>query len=422
VKGRVFQTLPFFQQCDWVRSLVVKKRMPSSEAKTLTSSLIGALRVARLYNSIQPRSTNPAMKQRSICPISLAVLITLGMAGSRPAGGSEQNERQYLPFAVIRSVARRSFAEQSISGVFVALRFQQRGTIAGQVVLPSGHQVNHRIRVTLSGFRIPSLTTYTDNKGRFAIPGVGDGTYTLEVQSEDGLYETVSQEVRIIYGAHPMLVINLREKPGTTQKSNTNVVSAEELDQQVPDAARKEYEKGVQASEKGKIEDAIERFKKAIAISPDYLMARNNLGVQYLKLGQWADAAQQFEAAIAINSKALNPRQNLGIALIQQKKYAQAIEHLNQAISIDSSSPTAHLYLGIASLGVDSIDQAERELSTALSTGGEAFSNAHFYLGLVYLKKGERESAIRALNAYLEKLPKGEKAPRARQLLEGLKR
>jgi len=351
----------------------------------------------------------------------LAVLITLGASASRPADGHEQNERHYLPAAAIRSIARSSFAEQSIHGVFVALRFLQRGTIAGQVVLPSGHQVSHRIRVTLSGFRIPSLTTYTDNKGRFAIPGVGDGTFTLEVQSEDGLYETVTQEVRVIYGAHPMLVINLREKAGAAKKSNNNVVSAEELNQQVPDAARKEYEKGAQASEKGKIQDSIERFKKAIAIHPNYLMAHNNLGAQYLKLGQWAEAVHEFEAAIEINSKALNPRQNLAIALIEQKKYAQAIEHLNQAISIDSSSPAAHLYLGIASLGVGETDQAERELSTALSTGGAEYANAHFYLGLVYMNKGEREHAIRELKAYLERMPNAEKAPRARQLLERLK-
>jgi len=37
------------------------------------------------------------------------------------------------------------------------------------------------------------------------------------------------------------------------------------------------------------------------------------------------------------------------------------------------------------------------------------------------MKKGERDAAIRELKAYLEKLPKGEKAPRARELLEKLK-
>jgi tetratricopeptide (TPR) repeat protein len=263
--------------------------------------------------------------------------------------------------------------------------------------------------------------TYTDTKGRFTFFGVNDGTYSLEVEAEVDLYEPVSQEVRVIYGAHPGLVIPLREKKGATSKTASKVIGVGEVDESVPEAAKKEFEKGADLSSKGKVADAVERFKKAIEIFPGYLRARNNLGVQYLKLGKWSDASEQFEAAIKINPKAFNPRQNLAIALIEQKKYVQAIEHLNQALSIDSSEPAAHLYAGIASIGVDAIDQAERELGIALSLGGADYSNAHFYLGLVYMKKGEREPAVRELKAYLEKLPDGEKAARARQLLDKLK-
>jgi Tfp pilus assembly protein PilF len=297
----------------------------------------------------------------------------------------------------------------------------QRGTISGKVVLPAGASVNNRIRVTLSGGRIASQTTYTDNKGLFFFSNVSDGIYTLEILGDTAFFEPVTQEVRLIYGAHPVLVVSLRAKETAPTKTKTNVVSAAELDQQVPPAAAKEFEKGVQLSNRGKIEDAIGRFKKAVEIFPDYLMARNNLGVQYLKLGKWAEAAEQFEAAIETNPKTFSPRLNLAIALIELRRYADAIEDLTQAISIDSSSPAAHLYMGIASLGTEAIDQAERELSTALSLGGAAHSMAHFYLALVYIKKGEREPARRQLNAYLEKDPKGEKAPRAKQLLERLK-
>lgn len=359
----------------------------------------------------------------SMLRVSLLVPIAFGAALSRPAERYAQDDTVRALALSTMTRGGRSDKGQAVPIALVALRYpSQRGSITGQVVLPSGQQVSNRIKITLSGYRITSLIVYTDNRGRFIIPDVGDGTYTLEVEGDSKLYEPVTQEVRLIYGAHPGLVITLSEKKPTATKATTNVVSAGELDQQVPDEARKEFEKGVQFSDKGKIQDAIERLKKAIAIFPNYLMARNNLGVQYLKLGQWPEAVEQFEAALEINSRALNPRQNLAIALIEQKKYVQAIEHLNQAISIDSSSPAAHLYAGIASLGVDEIDQAQRELSTALSLGGAAYSNAHFYLALVYMKKGERESAIRELKAYLEKLPKGEKAPRARQLLDKLKR
>lgn len=356
--------------------------------------------------------------------ISSVVLITVAITQSMRVEGSDRRETHPLTSIETRRLVSRTpnnAVAFCIAPVRYVVQIQARGSISGQVVLPSGLQVNNRVKVTVSGYRVTSLTTYTDNKGRFSIPGISDGTYMLEVEAESGVYEPVTQEVRVFYGNHSAIVITLRERPGS-KRSSGGVISAGELDQQVPDAARKEYEKGAQSSDKEEFQDAADHFKKAIALYPKYLMAHNNLGVQYLKLGQWADAAKHFEAAVEINSKALNPRQNLGIALIEQKKYSEAIEHLNQAIAIDSSSATAHLYLGIASLGVNELDQAQRELSAALSTGGDSYSNAHFFLGLAYLRRGDREHATRELKTYLEKAPKGEKAPRAKQLLEQLKK
>jgi Flp pilus assembly protein TadD len=297
----------------------------------------------------------------------------------------------------------------------------QRGTISGKVVLPSGQAVNNRVKVTLTGARFADVTAYTNNEGRFIFTGISDGTYTLEVIGDPDRFLAVTQEVRVTYGSHPVLIVAMRERGSNSKKPTNNVVAAAEVDTSIPEAAKKEFEKGTQSSNKGNIQDAIQRFKKALEIHPNYLMARNNLGAQYLKLGQWPDAIEQFEAAIAISDKALSPRQNLAIALIEMRKYPEAVEHLNEALSIDSSSATVHLYLGIASLGVENVEQAERALTTALSLGGNAYSIAHFYRALAHMKKGEREPAMRELKSYLDKAPEGDKAPRAKQLLERLK-
>src|SRR5262245_38438060 len=83
---------------------------------------------------------------------------------------------------------------------------QARGNISGQVVLPSGHQVSTRIRITLSGYRLSPSVTFTDNKGRFSFSNISDGTYSIEVTADSNRYETVTQEVRVIYGASPALL------------------------------------------------------------------------------------------------------------------------------------------------------------------------------------------------------------------------
>jgi Flp pilus assembly protein TadD len=289
------------------------------------------------------------------------------------------------------------------------------------VVLPSGLPVNNSVRVTLVSTSTPSLTTYTDNKGWFLFTGLREGNYSIEVLGDSQLYDPTVQEVRLIHATHVTLIITLNEKsPSSDSKSGGRVVSASEADRNVPRAARRLYETGVSLANQGKALEAIEQFKKAIAIYPPYLLARNDLGAQYLKLKQLDPAAEQFEAAVEIDEKALNPRLNLGAVRIEQKRFFEAIDHLSLAVSIDGSSPSARLLFGIASLETSELETAQRELVKAVSLGGSEFAIAHYYLAHVHMRRGERTGAVNELRTYVAKHPQGEKAPQARALLDRL--
>ena len=294
------------------------------------------------------------------------------------------------------------------------------GSIAGRVVLPSGQPLTGRIKITLSTLSDPGVTLYTDTNGNFSFGNLRPGTYYVEAVSESDNYDPASEQVRLQRGMRLNLVIPLREKVPVAGKKPGAVVSVAELDPNVPSAAKKEYDRATGLANSGKVEEAIEAYKKALSIYPSYLVARNDLGVQYLNIKKVAEAAEEFGAAIEINPKAFNPRLNLGIALVEQDKFLDAIEHLNQAISIDSSAPAPRLYLGIASAETDELEVAERELALALSTGGPEYVIARYYLAQVHMKKGNRAQAVSELKAYLEKSPEGELAARARKLLEKL--
>ncbi len=294
-------------------------------------------------------------------------------------------------------------------------------SITGRVVLPSGHPVNDRVRITLSTLNDPGMLVYTDTNGQFNFTGLRNGTYSIEVSGDRKLYDTVTEQVTLLRGMRANLVIHLRERDSSANKKPGGVVSVAELDAGVPPAAKKEYEKGSKLSNEGKRQEAIAQFRRALEIHPAYLRARNDLGVQYIILKQWAEAFEQFEAAIEINPKSFNPRLNIGIALVELRRFTEAMDHLNMAISIDSSSPAAHLYLGIAALQTEDLPAAEGQLSTALSIGGAEHAIAHFYLANVHMKKGDRDRAIIELKTYLQKAPEGDKASQARKLLDELK-
>src|SRR5262249_50842845 len=294
------------------------------------------------------------------------------------------------------------------------------GSIVGRVVLPSGHPVNGRVRITLSTIENPGMVGYTDNNGNFGFRNLREGNYTVEVTGDYKLYEPVSEQVRLMRGMQVNLTINLREKNAPSETTGRATVSAAEVDPAVPSAAQKEFDKAASLANAGNETDAIEHYKRALEIYPSYLKARNDLGVRYLKLNRLREAQEQFELAIDANPKAFNPRLNLGIVLVKQKQFSDAREHLRTADSIDSSSPAVHLYLGIVSVETDELIEAERELKKAISMGGQEYGITHYHLGVLYAKKGERETAIAELKTFLAS-PAGEtETRRARQLLNEL--
>ena len=114
--------------------------------------------------------------------------------------------------------------------------------------------------------------------------------------------------------------------------------------------------------------------------------------------------------------KNFNAQYNLGLVRIERKDYAAAIAELNKSIVIDSTRPVARLWLGYAFLESGDVATAERELTKALIMGGAQCVAAHYHLARIYLARGDKKEALRAVRAYLDDAPKGEYAAEAKQL------
>ncbi|HYP28975.1 MAG TPA: tetratricopeptide repeat protein [Blastocatellia bacterium] len=293
------------------------------------------------------------------------------------------------------------------------------GSIVGRVYLPSGKPAGIRFKVSVSSMQNTGTMIHTDYNGEFSFANLPESTYVLEVVGDPKLYEIATEQVIVVRGGKSSVTIYLKPRSESGEsRPGGSVVSAAELAQPVPDPAKKEFERASRLIKEDRRAEAIKHFKQAIAIYPEYLMARNDLGVQYLKMKQLDAAAEQLGMAVEINAKVFNPRLNLGIVLVEQNKYSEAVEHLSEAISINSSEPAPRLYLGIALLRMDDLDQAEEELSKALGLGDESYTLAHYYLAQVHMKRGDREKAIAELKAYIEKNPEGDEVASARAMLD----
>ena len=291
--------------------------------------------------------------------------------------------------------------------------------IEGRVTLPSGFAAKRYVRITLSNAHSVLSTLYTNNSGEFQIRNLSEGVYYVQAEVQDGSYEPAVRRIELGRGLVAQVTLELREKAGPSAvllRPASRVVSAAELQQTVPSAAKREYGLGLKAVGKGDFVGAAGHFEAALSVYPEYLAARNDLGAQYLKLKRLDEAEREFQSVLARDPKNFNAVFNLGLVRVERHDYAAAIAQLNQAISVDATRPVARLWLGFALLETGDVQAAERELLKALVMGGPECAAANYHLARINLGRGDSAEAARYLSVYLEDAPKGEYAEDARQL------
>ncbi len=155
------------------------------------------------------------------------------------------------------------------------------------------------------------------------------------------------------------------------------------------------YYLGFTYSETGKNIDAVEAYKHAIRINPDFAKAYNDLGTTYHSLGRYEDAVQAFKQAIRINPDLDKPHYNLGNSYRELGLNKEAVEAFKQAIRInpdfaDAYNNLGNVYgiLGLHQEAIKAFMQAIR-----IKPGDPA---AYYNLGNAYGLLGLHQEAIKA--------------------------
>jgi tetratricopeptide (TPR) repeat protein len=144
----------------------------------------------------------------------------------------------------------------------------------------------------------------------------------------------------------------------------------------------------------GRYDEAIVKFKEAIAINPNLADTRKDLGLAYFEKGMFDEAVVEFKEAIAINPNLADSHNNLGMACYAKGLLDKAISEYIEAIAIEPDFAEAHYNLGVAyGARRDIVDEEISEYKKALAINpnlGEAHSN----LGGAYADKGMLNEAI----------------------------
>jgi tetratricopeptide (TPR) repeat protein len=93
--------------------------------------------------------------------------------------------------------------------------------------------------------------------------------------------------------------------------------------------------------QKQRIDDAIVHYQKAVALRPDYFLARYGLGHALLEKGALDAAIEHSRAALLIQPNSADCHTVLAVALDEKGQSAEAMEHYEKALEISPQSVAA---------------------------------------------------------------------------------
>jgi tetratricopeptide (TPR) repeat protein len=150
---------------------------------------------------------------------------------------------------------------------------------------------------------------------------------------------------------------------------------------------------GVAYDKLGRYQNAIEAYKQAIRIKPDFAQANSNLGVTYGKLGRYQDEIESCKQAIRIKPDFAEAHNNLGFAYGSLNRYQDEIESCKQAIRIKPDYAEAYYNLGFAYANLGRYQDAVGAYKQAIRIKPD-YAEAYCGLGFVYANLGRSQEGI----------------------------
>ncbi|MBA3036674.1 MAG: tetratricopeptide repeat protein [Desulfobacterium sp.] len=173
---------------------------------------------------------------------------------------------------------------------------------------------------------------------------------------------------------------------------------------------------------KDRLQLAVDHFKKAVELKPDYAPAINNLGTAYLALKDWDSAIVCFDKVYK-NLLYATPHyslSNLGWAYYNKKEYSLAEKYYKEALKLDTNFPIALHGLGITYLKTGNISEAVIYLEKAIKYS-PWYPERYMDLSEAYIKLKQYDKAIGCYYKVIEISPDNDLSAQAQKEISRLK-
>ncbi len=160
------------------------------------------------------------------------------------------------------------------------------------------------------------------------------------------------------------------------------------------------FQQGLAAQQRGDFTAARKLYIQADASRPKDAETLNNLGAAYRSLGDLKLAEETYRRALAADPRFAPAWSNLAVVLDAVGKRQDATAALQEALRLDPRNVSTKVNLAIQFTSLGIYPEARRLLEEALKDNN-TLAEAHYTLGQVLERQGDRTQAIAEYRAFL---------------------
>lgn len=271
---------------------------------------------------------------------------------------------------------------------------------------------------TTAGSQIANVFTRELSTADFR--GLSAGNYQVRVSGAE-IEESTTSFTVLPRQTFTLVSVRVKRKPTAADTSSTEgSISSATLN--IPDKARQEFDKGMQAMGESKLADADKHLSKAVEQYPSYAAAWNARGVVFMRSEKASDAQGMFERAISVDSQFAPAYVNLAKLLIIEKKEAAAEELLTKSISLNPRDPNALAVLANLDLTTGRLDEAVANAQRVHTMPHADLAVAHLIAGMALQRLQLYPDAAAEYRLFLAESPNSPNSGKIRAQLDAIEK
>lgn len=154
----------------------------------------------------------------------------------------------------------------------------------------------------------------------------------------------------------------------------------------------------------GRVDEAVEDYRRALEIKPDYAQAQNNLGIALHQLGKHEEAVESYRKSLELQPDLAEAHVNLGNALAQLGRWEEVVASFGKALELAPGDAETHINLGHSLAHLSRFEEAVANYIKSLAIKPDLVE-AHNSLGNALYRLGRFEESAASYAKAIELVP-----------------